>query len=259
MLGPAVGGVGVLLDIAPAPQARKWLEALEPRQYVRMDLLPARGVDLRGDITAMPLADGCVDLLVCYHVLEHIPDDRAAMREIARVLAADGVGIVQVPWRPGTTTDEDPAAPPEERKRRFGLADHVRYYGDDFEDRLVATGLQVDRVTPEEALGAEMVAWLGLVAREAVWIVRHTSDPQKRQAPPVNALGDALDALALDLVKTRLKRDEARRKLRRARARLAEPEERRAPLQAARSLPRRAAGRLRRGVRRRLARRPGDR
>ncbi len=185
---------------------------------MRMDLRPARGVDLRGDITAMPLADGCVDLLVCYHVLEHIPDDRAAMREIARVLAADGVGIVQVPWRPGTTTDEDPAAPPDERKRRFGLADHVRYYGDDFEDRLVATGLQVDRVTPEEALGAEMVAWLGLVAREAVWIVRRTSDPRKREAPPVNALGDSLDALALDLVKTRLKRDEARRKLRRARA-----------------------------------------
>ncbi len=56
------------------------------------------------------------------------------MLEIARVLAPTGVGLVQVPFRPGTVLDEDPSAPVEERVRRFGQADHVRYYGDDFED-----------------------------------------------------------------------------------------------------------------------------
>ena len=43
-----------------------------------------RGVDLLGSICAIPLETGSVDMLVCYHVLEHVPDDAAAMRELAR-------------------------------------------------------------------------------------------------------------------------------------------------------------------------------
>ena len=50
-------------------------------------------------------------------MLEHIPDDRAAMRELARVLTPTGFGIVQVPFRQGKQTDEDPSAPVEERPK----------------------------------------------------------------------------------------------------------------------------------------------
>ncbi len=115
-----------------------------------------------GSLTDIPLRDDSVDLMVCYHVLEHIPDDRAAMREMARVLAPGGLALVQVPFRPGTVTDEDPDAPEEERVRRFGQADHVRYYGDDFEDRMVESGLAFQRVTPRSLLGEDMCDWLRL-------------------------------------------------------------------------------------------------
>jgi SAM-dependent methyltransferase len=218
-LRPWIGEVGTLLDIAPAPQPRKRLLELEPRRYVRFDLRPARGVDLRGDITRMPIRDRSIDLLVCYHVLEHIVDDAAAIAELGRVIAADGIGIVQVPWRPGTDTDEDPDAPEEERVRRFGLADHVRYYGDDVDARLNAGGLDVVRVTPADYVGREANTWMGLGEDQSVWLVRPT--PQGRTpgtwvVPTSSPLTDTLDSLVAELAKTRLERQEARRALRQA-------------------------------------------
>lgn len=214
---PQIGQVGVLLDVSPSPQARKSLLELEPRSYVRFDLRAARGVDLRGSLTQMPLHDRCIDLLVCYHVLEHIIDDRTAIAEISRVLAADGLGIIQVPWRPGTVTDEDPDASPEERIRRFGLADHVRYYGDGFEDLLVEGGLDVTRVTPADYLGAEANAWMGLGKNGSVWLVRPAPDAPraaKWTLPTKSPLTSTLDSLVSELAKVRGERQEARREIR---------------------------------------------
>jgi hypothetical protein len=91
------------------------------------------------------------------------------MLELFRVLCPDGVALVQVPWRPGPT-DEDPSAPAEERLRRFGQADHVRYYGDDFVHRLTAAGLQVQPITPQDFLSAATCRALGITPNEQVWI-----------------------------------------------------------------------------------------
>ena len=69
-------------------------------------------------------------------------------------------------------TDEDPDAPVEERLARFGQEDHVRYYGDDFETRLMDAGLSLRRVTPGGLLGEPVSTWMKLRADEAVWIAR---------------------------------------------------------------------------------------
>lgn len=174
-LTPWTQGRRLLLDIAPSATTTVLLRRLGTEHYLRMDLDPAadaRTVDLQGSVTAIPLASGSVDALVCYHVLEHVPDDAAAMAELARVLAPDGFGLVQVPWRPGTPTDEDPSAPVPERVRRFGQADHVRYYGDDFEERLEKAGLRLLRFTPGELLDEALLELFRLSPAEAVWIVR---------------------------------------------------------------------------------------
>ena len=130
------------------------------------------------------------------------------------MLKTDGVGILQVPWIPGTVTDEDPDAPEEERIRRFGLADHVRYYGDDFEDRLVEAGLDVVRVTPADYLGAEANAWMGLGQDQSVWLVRPADAATKWTIPTVSPLTSTLDSLVSELAQTRVERQEARRALR---------------------------------------------
>jgi SAM-dependent methyltransferase len=99
---------------------------------------------LRVDLTEMQFADDEFDVIICNHVLEHIPDDRTAMAELLRVLRPGGFAVLLVPDpHKLERTIEDPDAPPEERARRFGQADHVRLYGADYEDRLKEAGFGV--------------------------------------------------------------------------------------------------------------------
>lgn len=221
-LGPVLDDLGTVLEVAPSPETSPLLADLGPRRHVRLDLgADNRLVDVLGSLTALPMADDSVDLLVCYHVLEHVPDDRAAMLEIARVLAPTGVGLVQVPFRPGTVTDEDPSAPVEERVRRFGQADHVRYYGDDFEDRLVAAGLSIQRVTPRSVIGESMSTWLHLMPDELVWIVRPVPGsrvPERLASATATPLVRTLDGLLGELLDMRGRLRAARREIRRLEA-----------------------------------------
>lgn len=60
----------------------------------------------------------------------------------------------------GVATYEDPSATPEERARRFGLHDHVRWYGDDFDSRLADADLASVRVTPPALVGSRPAALL---------------------------------------------------------------------------------------------------
>ncbi|CAA9231831.1 MAG: SAM-dependent methyltransferase [uncultured Acidimicrobiales bacterium] len=50
-----------------------------------------------GDALGLPFRDGTFDRVICAEVLEHVPDDRGAMAEIARVLKPGGTAAVTVP------------------------------------------------------------------------------------------------------------------------------------------------------------------
>jgi SAM-dependent methyltransferase len=56
------------------------------------------GVAVRADLAALPFADGSVDGVLCEMVLEHVPDARAALREIARVVRPGGRVYVALPF-----------------------------------------------------------------------------------------------------------------------------------------------------------------
>ncbi len=58
-----------------------------------------RAAAVQGDALALPFADGAFDHVICSEVLEHIPDDLGAMRELARVLKRGGTMAVTVPRR----------------------------------------------------------------------------------------------------------------------------------------------------------------
>lgn len=139
-----------LLHVAPDIGVYYWLRGGKRLDYVPVDLEPERysivpGVR-RADLTALPFEDGAFDAVIASHVLEHIPDDRGAMREIRRVLKPGGVGLLMVPEATdGHGTDEDPSiADRRIRVERFGQEDHVRLYSrDDFVARLVECGFEV--------------------------------------------------------------------------------------------------------------------
>jgi len=58
------------------------------------------------DITNIQYADDTFDVVCCCHVLEHIPEDRRAIREIYRILKPNGWAAVLVPTK-GLKTVED--------------------------------------------------------------------------------------------------------------------------------------------------------
>ena len=194
-LSPVIASAGALLDIAPQTQVRGLLEELAGDGYVGIDLLENRRVDVWADMTRLPFADATFDVAVCYHVLEHIPDDAAAMRELARVLTPGGFALVQVPWRRGAPTDEDPSAPEDVRIKRFGQADHVRWYGKDLLDRLHAAGLRTSVLEPHMLLDPAAMSSLSVADQEPVIICRrggagHVADaPTLRGHPQRDRLG----------------------------------------------------------------------
>jgi SAM-dependent methyltransferase len=71
--------------------------------------LRAHTGNLRLDLQAIDLPDACVDVLVCAHVLEHVPDTDRALAELRRVIAPQGHLLLQVPVLQGRT--ERPAEP----------------------------------------------------------------------------------------------------------------------------------------------------
>lgn len=206
VLSPELRDLDLVVEIAPSRQSTPLLARLGARRMISLDAgYDARAVDALASIERLPLRDGSVDLLVCYHVLEHVPDDAAAMREIARVLSPRGLALLEVPIREGVATDEDLTAAPEECLRRFGQRDHVRWYGDDIDERFSAAGLATMRVTPPALLGEAAVDWFRLMRHEVVWIAR----PGTGRVSPMLAGGSgsgltaAFDAVLGELARTR--------------------------------------------------------
>ena len=130
-------------------------------------------VDLRLDITALDLPDGSFDAVLCSHVLEHVPDDAAAMRELRRVTGPGGWCLVMVPLdvTRAETYEDASVVTPEARRREFLQDDHVRLYAPDIADRLAAAGFAVETVRPQD-LGPDAVRHAGLLPADWIFLCR---------------------------------------------------------------------------------------
>lgn len=116
-----------VLDFSPSRSiARNMLK--ENIEYRSTDLSGNFLAKYSYDITSLPLNDSFVDLIVCYHILEHIDDDAKAMHELYRVLKPKGIALVQTPFKDGDIYENAAVTTPEERLQHFGQDDHVRIY-----------------------------------------------------------------------------------------------------------------------------------
>ena len=140
------------LHIAPEKHLTKLLQKANLKEYAA-GVLHEEGYYYEDyvqniDITNIhQYGDEHFDFLLCCHVLEHVPDDLKAMRELRRVLKTGGKAILQVPISQNTqvTYEDFSITDPKEKDKAFGQWDHVRAYGQDYVNRLETAGFKVHR------------------------------------------------------------------------------------------------------------------
>jgi predicted SAM-dependent methyltransferase len=133
-----------VLHFAPEQAFYKMFRKQQNLDYTTTDLLSPLA-DVKADICNLPFTDNQYDVILCNHVLEHIPDDTKAMRELFRVLKPGGMAILQIPQdlNRATTFADDSITNQKERAKIFGQYDHVRIYGRDYFDKLRNIGFTV--------------------------------------------------------------------------------------------------------------------
>jgi SAM-dependent methyltransferase len=135
-----------LLHIAPEPSLEYIIKKVDAIDYLTADLNPEE-VMMQLDITNAPFPDATFDAIICNHVLEHIPDDALAMKELFRILKPNGWAILQVPvsLNLDKTLEDFSITDAKGREQAFGQKDHVRIYGRDYTDRLQKAGFNTKK------------------------------------------------------------------------------------------------------------------
>ena len=131
-----------MLHVAPEICFESKLRNQLGQGYITADLHNPRAM-VKMDITDIQYPDGYFDIIYCSHVLEHVQDDKRAMREFYRVLKPDGWAILLVPITRNITFEDSSIVDRSERLRVFGQENHVRRYGTDYIDRLREAGFKV--------------------------------------------------------------------------------------------------------------------
>lgn len=158
-----------VLHFAPEQAFYKLFRNQKNIEYTTTDLLSPLA-DVKADICNLPFNDNVYDVILCNHVLEHIPDDTKAMQELYRVLKKGGMAILQIPQdlsRDITFTD-DTIIDQKERSRIFGQYDHVRVYGRDYFDKLRSIGFTVVEEDYTKFFSAELVTKYCLAQGEII-------------------------------------------------------------------------------------------
>ena len=156
-----------MIHFAPERELQARLRRVPQLEYLTADLSDPNAMVLV-DITAMPFRDESFDVVYCSHILEHVSDDRAAMRELRRVLSSSGWAVILVPITAPQTYEDPTVTDPMERERLLGQSDHVRRYGPDFVERLREAGFSVTRVPTQEIVDEADAVRFGVSGEEVV-------------------------------------------------------------------------------------------
>ncbi len=166
-----------ILHIAPEVCLMRRLKKIYSGQYgsryVTADL-ESPLADVKLDVQRMPLADESFDVIFCNHILEHVEDDRLAMREMYRVMRSGGWGVMLSPVDLSLehTFEDDSITDPAERTRIFGQYDHRRNYGRDYAERLSEAGFEVEEIDYAARFSESERLMYGLRSDEILYIVR---------------------------------------------------------------------------------------
>ncbi len=115
--------------------------------YIDGDINPALARNVV-DITDIEYPDDSFDLIICSHVLGHIPDEAQAIKELYRVLKVDGKALIMslINLSASKTIEDKSVKTPEERMFTYGEPDLCRLHGLDLSERLEQHGFVVNRI-----------------------------------------------------------------------------------------------------------------
>ena len=161
-----------ILHFAPEQCFLKRFKKLNNLDYTTTDLISPIA-DVKADICNLPFEDNSYDVILCNHVLEHIPDDAKAMQELYRVMKPGGYGIFQIPQdlNRKITFEDDTITDKTERAKIFGQYDHVRVYGLDYFDKLCSVGFKVEEVDYTAQLSSDEINKFRLAKGEIIPVV----------------------------------------------------------------------------------------
>ena len=133
-----------ILDFSPS---RSIYRLMKKRDYfyISSDISGDFISDVSYNIKDIDSEDESFNLIICYHILEHIDDDFKAMSELWRILKKGGHCIIQTPYKEGEIYENESITSPMEREKHFGQADHVRIYSaNGLKNRLENAGFKVE-------------------------------------------------------------------------------------------------------------------
>ena len=142
------------LDFGPRLEYRKIFRTHKCRLYF-VDIVDLN-IDAAMDIVNLGLKDNSMDIIICHHVLEHVNDDYAALKELNRILHKNGNLILQVPWNPQRKISIEYSQP------TINPSDHVRDYGLDIIFRIEKAGFEVKLRNDNEGLTINEIEKYGI-------------------------------------------------------------------------------------------------
>lgn len=183
-----------MLDLGPSKVLSYYIMSVlsgRPNFHYRTAGLFGDGIDDKVDIADMRIyKNGQFDFFICSHVLEHVRDDRRALRELYRILRQGGRGILMVPIDLSCEQiDEDPNCTDiAERWRRFGQDDHVRKYSKEgFIDRVIEAGFDLEQLGVEE-FGLQKFTKHGIAQQSVLYIARKPKSSLSVGGPLIQSL-----------------------------------------------------------------------
>lgn len=162
-----------VLHFAPEQAFYKRFRKLKNLEYTTTDLNSPLA-DVKADICNLPFRNDSFDVILCNHVLEHIPEDTKAMQELYRILKPGGWGIFQIPQDLNRieTFEDNSITDKKERARIFGQYDHVRIYGRDYFDKLRSIGFHVEEIDMTKEMPLEKIEKYRLAKGEIIPLVK---------------------------------------------------------------------------------------
>ena len=158
-----------VLHIAPEQCFYNLFKNLKNINYTTFDLNSPLA-DIKGDICNLPFKENSFDFILCNHVLEHINDDKKAMKELYRVLNKNGTAILQVPinQKSSKTFEDSSIVDKKKRIEKFGQYDHIRLYGLDYFKKLESFGFKVDPLKYSKEFTESEIIKYGLIKDEII-------------------------------------------------------------------------------------------